>query len=307
MSCGAHGVTIFFVLSGYLITTNLLARRPSLREFYIRRFFRLMPAAWLYLLTIAVLVICFGPDAVGAKEFASCLFFFRDYLGPQKTHLVDHFWSLSMEEQFYLIWPAVLLSVGPRRAGWIAAIGVAGCAAWRFSHHALYAGSEGLVYRPEVRGDAILLGCLLGIVMHHRRNADNAQVAKLLRIFTPTLLAVAIGSVLFVHPMPSVFENASLALLFASTLLNPNALLSRTLSLKGLTWFGIVSYSLYLWQQIFTAYNFTALTPIALMMIFVCGLGSFYLIERPMVLFGRQLADRLEQRRKSPNVTGPCI
>lgn len=306
MSCGAHGVAIFFVLSGYLITTNLLEHRPSFREFYIRRFFRLMPAAWVYLLTVALLVLlvlCFGrPSAVPAKEFASCVFFFRDYLGPQKTHLLDHFWSLSMEEQFYLVWPAVLFVLGPRRAGWIAAIGAAGCAAWRFLHHALYAGSEVLIYRPEVRADAILLGCLLAIVLWHRRNGDNDRIAKWLRVSTPILLAVAIGGVLFVHPLPSLFENASFALLFAATLLNSGSVLARVLSLKGLTWFGTVSYSLYLWQQMFTAYNFTVLTPIALPMIFICGVGSFYLIEKPMVRFGRQLANRLEQERSAPTI-----
>src|SRR5579871_4680695 len=104
---GGRGVGIFFVLSGYLITSRLLrenecSARISLRRFYIKRFFRLMPCAWLYLIFLAVLGV------LQPLEMAGCLFFFRGALPSTPTHiLTGHFWSLSIEEDFYLLWPSI--------------------------------------------------------------------------------------------------------------------------------------------------------------------------------------------------------
>ena len=105
MQTGQHGVTIFFVLSGFLITSKLIEGPINLRQFYIRRFFRLMPAAWIYLATLLFLNRMTGISFTTWPELHACLFFYRNMVDVPGPGLAGHFWSLSLEEQFYLVWP----------------------------------------------------------------------------------------------------------------------------------------------------------------------------------------------------------
>src|ERR1700739_802804 len=138
LNTGEHGVCIFFVLSGYLITSNLLQRGLNLRRFYIRRFFRLMPVAWAYLLFLGAAEVLVRYPRIALPEAASCLFFYRNYYGPIGTAATLHFWSLSVEEQFYLAWPLVLLLLGRRRCLQIVPVAIIGIAAWRYAHWSYY-------------------------------------------------------------------------------------------------------------------------------------------------------------------------
>ena len=111
---GITGVWIFFCLSGFLITHLLLKEKRytldiSLKNFYVRRFLRLLPASWIYLFIIAILMTI----PVIRTSKVSLIFSFlylQNYL-PQgqyySTHLT-HFWSLAVEEQFYLLWPPIV-------------------------------------------------------------------------------------------------------------------------------------------------------------------------------------------------------
>lgn len=111
---GYAGVTIFFVLSGYLITGKLL-EKPQLRTFYLRRVFRLMPAAWFYLVFLAVCGLLVHFPTLTLRESIACLLFYRNALGHAGIGMTEHFWSLSIEEQFYLLWPALLLFAGKQK------------------------------------------------------------------------------------------------------------------------------------------------------------------------------------------------
>src|ERR1700761_6122181 len=95
---GQHGVQIFFVLSGYLITSNLLCEdKIHLGRFYVRRLFRLMPAAWTYLLVLVALT-AWTPLKIIGSDLWACLLFFRNYLPETVTNTcTEHFWSLSLE------------------------------------------------------------------------------------------------------------------------------------------------------------------------------------------------------------------
>ncbi len=117
LNLGQHGVSIFFVLSGYLITSNLLTSdKIRLPQFYARRFFRLMPAAWTYLMFLLLLTAFTRMQTIGG-DIWGCLLFFRNYLGETTSNTCTlHFWSLSLEEQFYLLWPPLLVLIGRRNA-----------------------------------------------------------------------------------------------------------------------------------------------------------------------------------------------
>jgi peptidoglycan/LPS O-acetylase OafA/YrhL len=108
LATGHHGVTLFFVISGFLISANLTAGPIDLKRFYIRRFFRLMPVAWAYLGVL--LLIDASVHIVSPSAIVSSLFFYRNFTGTAFGSSTWHFWSLSLEEQFYLAWPPVLFA-----------------------------------------------------------------------------------------------------------------------------------------------------------------------------------------------------
>ena len=121
---GAFGVNVFFVMSGFLITRIVLdyaASGRSLKTFYARRALRLIPALWFF---VAVTVVLGALDVFSIPALAalSALFFLWDY-SPATLHVwwLGHTWSLSIEEQFYLLWAPFLKKVGPRRGAQTAA------------------------------------------------------------------------------------------------------------------------------------------------------------------------------------------
>src|SRR5437762_691450 len=120
---GPVGVTVFFVLSGFLITRLLVQdRRESatihLRAFYVRRAFRILPAYWVYMAAIAVMAR--GHLVLASPSGFTCsLTFTTDYLNPH-SWVMNHSWSLSVEEQFYLVWPILLMAAGEKRARLVA-------------------------------------------------------------------------------------------------------------------------------------------------------------------------------------------
>ena len=105
-AAGHAGVAVFFVLSGYLITTLLLREEDrtggiSVRLFYLRRSLRLFPALWLYLLVVGAIWLAGGLPQLPWHDFVSSLLYIRNFLG--RGHETSHLWSLSIEEQFYLL------------------------------------------------------------------------------------------------------------------------------------------------------------------------------------------------------------
>src|SRR5262245_18321747 len=109
---GYAGVAVFFVLSGYLITTLLLREEDrtggiSLILCYCRRALRLLPALWLYLFVVGAMWLAGGLPHHPWHSFLRSLFYIRNLIG--RGHETDHLWSLSIEEQFYLLWPVVLV------------------------------------------------------------------------------------------------------------------------------------------------------------------------------------------------------
>jgi peptidoglycan/LPS O-acetylase OafA/YrhL len=166
---GGQGVDLFFAISGFLITSLLLAEMEktgaaSLRGFYTRRVFRILPPLIAYLLVLAGLAVWWR-ELVAPWEFAASLLFFRNYtMQVAGGRATNHFWTLSVEEHFYLFWPALLVFAGRRRALKIA-IGIALCVAvWRgldgrmHLFATLFGTDPGRFLRTDTRIDGILWG-----------------------------------------------------------------------------------------------------------------------------------------------------
>lgn len=220
-------------------------------------------------------------------------------MGPlQSGDTAGHFWSLSIEEQFYLVWPCLLLLVGPRRCRWIAAMAAVGIAAFRWLAWQHY--QDGLLAnRTEIRADALLLGCLLALLLSSRTiRRHAARWSGFCAI--PAAAALCVAMVRF-HLLQPLWESASIAMLLAATMLNPGSIPSRVLAWKPLAWLGTVSYSLYIWQAPFMGYN-----PSPLIFALSVGVGlplfavaSYYFIERPCTRFGH----RITALKHDPNVS----
>lgn len=284
---GQHGVTIFFVLSGFLITTKLMEGPIDLKRFYIRRFFRLMPTAWAYLLFLWLLELLTGQQCVPVREVASCVLFYRNYMGLCHGIYAGHYWSLSLEEQFYLIWPFLLLLAGIRKARWFAAIGALACAVYRLVRWDHYQ-HQWVSFQTEVRADAILVGCLLAMLLANPR-FRAAAVPWSRRLALPAALVLLYCIATF-HWLPPLTECIAIALLIAASVLHPASIFARPLLLKPLIWLGTVSYSIYVWQQFFFAGRNSIPFEICYMCLMpIFALGSYYLVERPLTRFGHRI------------------
>lgn len=298
LNLGQHGVQIFFVLSGYLITANLLRENQiHLGRFYVRRLFRLMPAAWTYLLVLALLAAFTRMKTLGSDVWA-CLFFFRNYLPETLNNTcTEHFWSLSLEEQFYLAWPPILVLLGRRRAALIAAGMVAGLSVYKVyawsRPHSFY-----IFQHTEFRADGLLIGCLLALVLQNE-SARGWLGEHAGKIFWISFLAL--GWTFYRYTVGggfmSLHESVLLALVIACTSLRPGMAPSRLLENQLLKSTGVMSYSIYIWQGLFLRSTWGLFGPLLLAASFLL---CWQLIEQPGIRLGRRLLAKRAPTKDSP-------
>ena len=315
---GNLGVDIFFVLSGYIITARMIEEREktstiSLPSFYIRRAFRILPLVVCYLAVLCALSGFMNLDIL-PSQIAGSLFFFRNYqYAAHPTGIYTaHFWSLSIEEHFYLLWPVLLLRFGNRRGVWIAAIGAYVCAMWRiyddtFPHgligQMLPGGTIGLrTLRTDARLDGLLLGCALALLLVRPaiRNFIQRNCPKEMPLLCATLLVLNEQRL---HALATLTNYLLIALMVASTLVVEEGLAYKWLNSRLLVGLGTISYSLYVWQQLFLLHpegthplGWLGAFPWNLACAIFAASCSYYFIEKPTARLGRRLARRSESR-----------
>jgi peptidoglycan/LPS O-acetylase OafA/YrhL len=317
---GQTGVNLFFGISGFLICSRLLqelerTQRISLAGFYIRRAFRILPAALLYL--AIMLALAFARQIFVSKaELAGSLFFFRNYVAPEAGFYTAHFWSLSLEEQFYLVWPTLLIGLLalPRRWSAICAVILAVViAAWRQVSVVLVITAHGhlpsgFVFHTGVRADGLVLGAALALAL--RRGV--IPIERVPGWIWASLLALYVAVVMHFRTEPTIWESALVPILIAWTAYHPTAIPARILEWPVLSWLGRISYSLYIWQQFFFPWPHIAAPlpvlqkwPLALPAALACAAASYYLLERPALRLGHRLARPVVEGRRDM-ATGPA-
>lgn len=273
---GYLGVGMFFTLSGYLITANLMrsyrrGKGLGLPTFWLRRFRRLVPAVALMLVTVLLLTIFFDLPKLGenARFSLSSLFYVNNwhviaegqsYFDRFAGHApLDHMWSLSVEEQFYLFWPLVLFVLlkltGGKRAPLVVSTLVLAAVSFGWMAFLFNTGSDATrVYEgTDTRAGGILLGAALAIAL---TNAQGYRIPPRLLTIPAALLGVlGIAALFWLLPdySPHLYNWGLLALSAASVAVITAALDKRTLTSKffGLTplrWIGERSYGIYLWH-----------------------------------------------------------
>lgn len=314
---------VFFIISGFLITgilINEVNRRGTidLVRFYFKRTFRIFPAYYAYLLVIG-LVSWLGGIRLGSGDLLQAFTYTSNY-NPDRAWHVGHTWSLSVEEQFYMLWPLALLLAGMRRAFWGLIALMVLIPLWRIALLALPQNAFGLGmlqagmnHTFETTADVIAVGCLLAMLRprlwelptYRRLLASRAMIGVLLfAILVPLVPEVAdrtAGLTRYVlltgHQavgLPAV--NISIALLVDWAIRNPIGRVGRVLNHPWAIRVGVMSYSLYLWQQIFLNRRLDHVItsfPLNIVLAVTCGWLSFRLVEMPWL----SLRERLDHKR----------
>ena len=266
---GQTGVLIFFVISGFLITTLLLqehARRGtiSLRGFYLRRAMRILPPLYLYV-GVLLLLGWAGRLAVGKLDIVSALFFFHDY-APSVMWSLGHFWSLSIEEQFYFIWPFVLIyclrqpgEAGKRKATRVALAVVCVSPVVRvisFAHNSHIPRFLHNNYGLHIHADSLMFGCLIALCQGTPRFERLYESATKIWWMAPAL--ILISDILNAHltnywqqPFGYTICGASAALFLLWCVRNPTSGVGQLLNARTIMHIGVLSYSIYIWQTLF--------------------------------------------------------
>jgi peptidoglycan/LPS O-acetylase OafA/YrhL len=319
---GFLGVDLFFVLSGFLITSLLLAEwdrtgHIDLRRFWSRRFRRLLPASLLLVVAVAGLAALtmtpvelsvFRGDAVAAVADVAnwrAIATGSDYWASSAASSpLRHMWSLSIEEQLYLAWPLLVagsLVVGRRRR-WgrqtLVVVGVAGIGAsvaamaWWSRHGNI----TRAYYGTDARASAVLLGGLAAVLLSGRPDRTPAGVVRALEAAVPVALVVlgcgwlwADGQALWLYrwgfPLLSLAGAVVVAGLAAGAATAPTGVLS----VAPLRWLGRVSYGVYLWHwPIYTVLdadvlaNQWARTGARIAVTLVVAALSYHLVEQPV-------------------------
>ena len=342
-SSGWIGVDLFFALSGFLITGILLDTRQKphfFRNFYVRRVLRIAP---LYYVVLAILLLGFHPTSwIAARPFGLLLAYLQNtplWWNSSVPGLVgnftSHLWSLAAEEQFYLVWPLVVLLIPSRRTLlWTAALLAAASPVLRFVLLAHGAPFQATYKLTLCRADSLLAGAWLAI-------ANRGHLNQVLRRVAPYTLAASLlaclaiawrtGSFEFDHNRTvnlvgySILAVASTSLIALA--LSPASTVARLLRTPALRFFGKYSYGLYVLHQMVAAvleYRFGGLlrssihqkpllhlASMALVLAITLPLAmlSFHLLERPFLRLKR-FFDARPHPRSSPGTqqaVGPKI
>jgi peptidoglycan/LPS O-acetylase OafA/YrhL len=301
---GDFGVNVFFVISGFLITTLLMEEEKkygaiSLKNFYIRRVFRIFPAYYLLLLVYFVLQL-FSVLHFSTQSWLSSLFYYK-YVNHNEDVETAHLWSLSIEEQFYLVWPFVFLFFKKAKAyfAFVIILLVFSCrtiAYYKFSNASML--SDWLFIFQ--RADALMIGCLFAL---YREKLTTLLDKCMKWYFLPLLLLLIYLNSWSFHlwikyhrphlgflivPIGLTTPIGTITnLLIAVALLFSIRYKNRWfafLNLPFMNFIGKLSYSLYLWQQLFLMSNKLGILnkfPFNIIGCFGAALLSYYWVERP--------------------------
>lgn len=294
---GYVGVSMFFAISGFLITLLLVREWEatggiSLRGFYLRRAFRILPAYAAFLVVVFVLTRL-QSFSLTAADWRGALTYTMNF-NDAPAWEVGHLWSLSIEEQFYLVWPVLFLWMGPSRGRYaliacLALTPLVRVGLWGLSSSALETFNQVTPVRMPIAA-----GCLMALLatqpspprwLHRiQRHAQPAAAAAVLLLVVS--LAIARLSWGYGATLRYSVDAAALVVLIWAMASTPASLPGRILELRPIVFVGVLSYSLYLWQELlldphkhFGALGWSSRTLLAILTV----LASYYVIERPFL------------------------
>jgi peptidoglycan/LPS O-acetylase OafA/YrhL len=292
---GHLGVLVFFVISGFLITTLLKVEREktgtiSLKQFYLRRVLRIFPAFYALILAL-LLATWLGWIHLGGRDFLFATTYTVNYY-PDHPWQIGHLWSLSIEEQFYLLWPLAVLVLRERRALILAVVAIFAAPLLRAAireyifHVSPHSVLAGMSIFPAMF-DYIATGCALALLRPWLLTQSwylRLTASRWLLLLVPLIFLInRMDGYTLVMLLGSPVLNICVALLIESCTRHDRTLAGRFLNWKPVVALGVLSYSLYLWQQPFLNRHSDAwinVFPQNLAFALAAALLSYFVIER---------------------------
>lgn len=318
---GGLGVTLFFFISGFIITRMLLGDdfdRGQVKSFYLRRLFRLAPALLVYIAIAAMAMAAIDlPMPVG--DISASLFYYANYHSFWVSHdgvrsPLGITWSLAIEEHFYVMFPILLLSLRARldRLQLSLIVVLILTLAWRF----ILVGSvpdERIYEGTDTRIDSLAYGCLLSVMIHRANNGGSARLLKSLSgpgVFALGLVMVVLSLVyrdpIFRESFRYSLQGLAFVPIFSTLFWRKAAapLVRRVLESRPMVFTGTISYSLYLYHFLGASLAM-ALVPrdngvgriaFALAIGLSGALLSYFCVETPARRLGYRLVKQLGHR-----------
>lgn len=319
---GQLGVRCFFVLSGFLITSLLLseARRTGtidMRLFLYRRGLRLLPVYFFFLAVMAAMQIG-GAVHISPRDWIGATTFTLNFIVTLNDWTMFHLWSLSIEQQFYLLWPLIFLALAPwirlrRLLFWTSAVVIFGICFRAAS------GAVRFWLKPNLGGygwiftdtstfafiDVLAIGCLGACLLFHFRErlteaprwlVTPLSIAACALLVFPSLhfsgqKMLGAAMVLAGHTISAL----GCAILLVTSVLHPTYWPFRLLNTRPFVLMGAISYSTYLWQQPYAAIWLQDYSEnIRLVAAVMTGFASYYLFEKPFLGLRHRLHDLQE-------------
>jgi peptidoglycan/LPS O-acetylase OafA/YrhL len=303
-----RGVLTFFVLSGFLITWMMLQESErtgdvSIRNFYIRRVLRIFPAFYVFVILSIVtrwLTVAW-PNRSLLYDYLSAFFYTINYrlaLTPHIAHTAQHTWALSVEEQFYLLWPCVFVAFHKklRRLTYVLVAAIALINTYRLVlYFGFHACEKWLTYSFDTRADHILIGCLLAVLL--KRGVGtwfwNWITARTWYSLVPLLLTIASIAISFHRGLAYrfsvgfVLDPLLTAILLVQVIALGHSRLWGWLNWKVIVYLGKISYGMFLYHMfanrlvivLFGMHSLWFRLPAVIAVSVLFGTSSYYLIE----------------------------
>jgi peptidoglycan/LPS O-acetylase OafA/YrhL len=310
---GILGVEGFFVLSGFLITWKLLDESEatgtvSIRGFYWRRVLRIFPAFYGYwLIGIGQILVRHG--SVPWADAMAAFFYVSNYYQGLKSSLSPfmlHTWSLSVEEQFYLLWPTLFVAFRRRLGRLTSMLAVLVVCVWIYRAILSYFGSDWLQWYIftafETRVDQLAIGCLLAITLRRKalRGFWKFVCSKphyaLVTAATIALSEQFVDNVVYRNAISFIIDPVLCAVLLAQAVAFSDTALWSWLNFPVLSWIGKLSYSIYLYHELALAIGKRLMVNapylellVSVILTLAFSSASYYWIERPFLRLKRKV------------------
>jgi peptidoglycan/LPS O-acetylase OafA/YrhL len=303
---GGFGVNVFFVISGYLITTLLITEDKktnsiNLKHFYIRRTLRIFPAYY-FLLLVYFIMQLLGYIHISNIAYFSALTYTKYIFKDGKEWFTGHAWSLSIEEHFYLFWP-VLFKVFKKYRNTVPWLLVLLSIIYEIFRLKDFPNQYNL--NILARANTLAIGCLFAIHKNTILNYLQTKWTYVIAIATAAILLLSyfennfpsnlfIGKIFYVlGGSDGIISSFTIAFIMFYSIYGPKNWWHWLLNTKLLNFIGLLSYSLYLWQQLFTYKSDMVInkTPYNVIFLILAALFSYYIIEKPFL----KLKDRFIQ------------
>lgn len=311
---GFLGVDVFFVLSGFLITSLLVQEfdrcgAVNLKTFYIRRLLRLGPALFALLIIFCAISLTLLSKADAQKNYVEAviaLTYLSNWARAYSIRPPDflaHTWSLSIEEQFYILWPVLLLTLlRVLRKKYYVALAAAGIALLSWATRAYLATEEASIERLynglDTRADALMVGCTLGVVFSPNTLKPGARkiFAKALTLMAPVGVAALVAFFFYsdwrhtgMYYWGFVVIELLTVVIIVDVSISSRSVVKKLFAMRWLVWVGSISYGLYLWHypiyrtMVELHFDGLAILSAGSAITFAIAIASYYLLERPVL------------------------